>query len=86
MSQYLLLTAGIFQWTPFKRACLKSPRSPLSFLMSQWRDGAAGSFFMGLRHGAYCVGCCWALMASRLSSEDLVQYIVATSLAGIVPN
>jgi predicted metal-binding membrane protein len=54
--------------------------------MSQWRDGAAGSFFMGLRHGAYCVGCCWALMASRLSSEDLVQYIVATSLAGIVPN
>ena len=59
----LLLAAGIFQWTPLKRSCLSGCRSPLSFLMSEWRDGAAGSFSMGLRHGAYCVGCCWALMA-----------------------
>lgn len=59
----LLLAAGVFQWTPLKRACLRGCRSPLSFLMSEWRDGAAGAFSMGLRHGAYCVGCCWALMA-----------------------
>jgi predicted metal-binding membrane protein len=59
----LLIAAGIFQWTPLKRACLTGCRSPLSFLMSEWRDGAAGAFVMGLRHGAFCVGCCWFLMA-----------------------
>jgi predicted metal-binding membrane protein len=59
----LLIAAGIFQWTPLKRACLKGCRSPLSFLMSEWRDGAVGAFVMGLRHGTYCVGCCWFLMA-----------------------
>jgi predicted metal-binding membrane protein len=59
----LLIAAGIFQWTPLKRACLKGCRSPLTFLMSEWREGAAGAFIMGLRHGALCVGCCWVLMA-----------------------
>jgi predicted metal-binding membrane protein len=59
----LLIAAGVFQWTPFKRACLKGCRSPLSFLMSEWREGTAGAFVMGLRHGTYCVGCCWILMA-----------------------
>ena len=59
----LLIAAGIFQWTPLKLACLKGCRSPLSFLMSEWREGAAGAFAMGLKHGAYCVGCCWVLMA-----------------------
>jgi len=59
----LLLAAGVFQWTPLKHACLRGCRSPLSFLMGEWREGTAGAFRMGLRHGAYCVGCCWALMA-----------------------
>ena len=59
----LLIAAGIFQWTPLKRGWLKGCRSPLSFLMSEWRDGKAGAFIMGLRHGSYCVGCCWVLMA-----------------------
>ena len=59
----LLIAAGVFQWTPLKRACLKGCRSPLSFLMSEWREGTAGAFIMGLRHGTYCVGCCWFLMA-----------------------
>lgn len=59
----LLLAAGVFQWTPLKGACLKGCRSPLSFLMSEWRDGSAGAFVMGLRHGFYCLGCCWILMA-----------------------
>ena len=59
----LLIAAGVFQWTPLKRMCLKGCRSPLSFLMSEWREGKAGAFIMGLRHGSYCVGCCWILMA-----------------------
>ena len=59
----LLVTAGIFQLTPLKQACLKGCRSPLTFLMSEWREGAKGAFLMGLRHGAYCLGCCWILMA-----------------------
>jgi predicted metal-binding membrane protein len=59
----LLIAAGVFQLTPLKRACLKGCRSPLSFLMSEWRDGASGAFVMGLRHGSYCLGCCWILMA-----------------------
>jgi predicted metal-binding membrane protein len=63
LSGGLLIAAGIFQWTPLKRGCLKGCRSPLSFLMSEWRDGRLGAFVMGLRHGSYCVGCCWILMA-----------------------
>jgi predicted metal-binding membrane protein len=59
----LLIAAGVFQWTPLKRACLAACRSPLSFLMSRWREGARGALLMGLRHGLYCLGCCWALMA-----------------------
>jgi predicted metal-binding membrane protein len=59
----LLIAAGVFQWTPLKHSCLKKCRSPLSFLMSEWREGSAGAFIMGLRHGAECLGCCWALMA-----------------------
>jgi len=59
----LLIAAGMFQWTPLKEACLATCRSPLSFVMSEWREGVMGALVMGLRHGAYCVGCCWALMA-----------------------
>ena len=59
----LLIAAGIYQWLPIKYACLSHCRSPLGFLTSHWKEGLAGSFEMGARHGAYCVGCCWALMA-----------------------
>jgi len=59
----LLIAAGVFQWTPLKRACLAMCRSPLSFLMSGWREGRRGAFVMGLRHGLFCLGCCWALMS-----------------------
>ena len=58
----ILMAAGVYQLTPFKGACLTWCRSPLGFLMSSWRDGALGAFRMGLRHGLYCLGCCWALM------------------------
>jgi predicted metal-binding membrane protein len=59
----LLIAAGIFQLTPLKRACLATCRSPLSFVMTSWREGRVGAFTMGIRHGLYCLGCCWALMA-----------------------
>jgi predicted metal-binding membrane protein len=59
----VLVAAGVFQWTPLKRACLAACRSPLSFLMTGWREGRGGALVMGLRHGLHCLGCCWALMA-----------------------
>ena len=59
----LLIAAGIFQWTPLKHACLDHCRSPLTFLTQNWRDGVVGAAGMGLRHGVYCLGCCWLLMA-----------------------
>jgi predicted metal-binding membrane protein len=59
----LLVAAGVFQWTPLKRACLATCRSPLSFVMRGWREGGRGAFVMGLRHGLFCLGCCWALMS-----------------------
>jgi predicted metal-binding membrane protein len=58
----ILLVAGIYQWLPIKNACLAHCRSPLGFLTHEWRDGVLGAFIMGLRHGTFCVGCCWALM------------------------
>jgi predicted metal-binding membrane protein len=58
-----LLSAGLYQFTPVKTACLRGCRSPLAFIMAEWREGYAGALLMGLRHGAICIGCCWALMS-----------------------
>jgi predicted metal-binding membrane protein len=59
----LLLVAGVYQFTGAKNACLRQCRTPLSFLLNHWQSGGRGALVMGLRHGAVCVGCCWALMA-----------------------
>ena len=59
----LLLTAGTFQFTSLKQACLTHCRSPLGIVMGHWREGRGGALRMGLEHGLYCVGCCWVLMA-----------------------
>jgi predicted metal-binding membrane protein len=58
----ILVAAGLYQWLPAKSACLGHCRSPLGFLGSEWREGSTGALVMGLRHGAFCLGCCWALM------------------------
>ena len=58
----VLIAAGLYQWTPLKQACLRHCRSPLDFIVAYWRPGARGAVLMGLRHGVYCVGCCWLLM------------------------
>jgi len=60
----ILILAAFYQLTPLKDACLGKCRSPLGLLLGSWRDGRAGAFQMGARNGAWCVGCCWALMAS----------------------
>jgi predicted metal-binding membrane protein len=59
----LVLLAGLYQLTPLKRACLRQCRSPFAFLFNRWRDGWNGALRMGIEHGAYCLGCCWLLMA-----------------------
>ena len=59
----VLIAAGLFQWTPLKHACLIHCRSPVGFLTQHWREGNNGALLMGLHHGAYCLGCCWLLMA-----------------------
>ena len=59
----LLIAAGIWQLTPWKNACLRHCRSPIGFLSTHWRPGRTGAFRMGLVHGAFCMGCCWFLMA-----------------------
>jgi predicted metal-binding membrane protein len=58
----ILIAAGVYQWTPLKNACLKHCRTPLTFLLTDWREGAAGAFRMGVDHGYYCLACCWMLM------------------------
>jgi predicted metal-binding membrane protein len=59
-----LVAAAAYELTPIKDVCLTKCRSPLGFLLGAWRDGRWGALSMGARHGAWCVGCCWALMAS----------------------
>ncbi len=58
----LLVVAGLYQLTPFKRTCLESCRSPAAFLVQHWRRGISGAFQIGAAHGLFCLGCCWALM------------------------
>jgi len=58
----LLVAAGLYQFTPLKHACLGRCRHPLGFVAAHWRPGAWGAFRMGLLHGLWCLGCCWALM------------------------
>jgi predicted metal-binding membrane protein len=59
----LLFLAGLFQWTPLKHACLFRCRSPLGFLVAEWRPGRRGALMLGLKHGLNCAVCCWAIMA-----------------------
>jgi predicted metal-binding membrane protein len=63
ISGALLIVAGVYQWLPLKNACLSHCHSPVGFLSQYWREGRLGGFVLGLRHGIFCVGCCWLLMA-----------------------
>lgn len=60
----ILVVAAVYELTPLKDVCLGKCRSPLGFLFGAWRDGLSGALQMGVRHGGWCIGCCWALMAA----------------------
>ena len=63
VSGAVLVVAGLYQFTPWKRSCLRACRTPLGFIMTHnFGSGAPGAIRAGLSHGAYCLGCCWALM------------------------
>ena len=59
----VLALAGVYQFSPLKNACLRACRSPMDFVVLHWRAGNLGAFRLGIDHGLYCIGCCWALMA-----------------------
>jgi predicted metal-binding membrane protein len=80
LSGGLLLATGVFQFTDFKNACLNKCRTPMGFLLTEWRPGVRGACVMGLRHGAYCTGCCAMLMLLLfvLGVMNLVWIVVLT--------
>jgi len=78
----LLLIAGLYQFSPLKRLCLARCQSPMGFLLGEWRPGARGAFGMGLRHGLFCLGCCWALMALLFVGGVMnLAWVAALSIA-----
>ena len=79
----LLLAAGLFQWSSIKYDCLANCRTPIGFLMTEWRDGPRGAFVMGLRHGLSCLGCCWVLMI-LLFVLGVMNLLWIAALAGFV--
>ena len=78
-----LVLAAVYELTPLKDVCLGKCRSPLGFLLGAWRDGPAGGLTMGLRHGGWCIGCCWALMAS-LFALGLMSLAWMALVAGLI--
>src|SRR5207248_5978406 len=86
LSRYVVapvaLAGALYQVVPFKQACLRQCRGPLSFFLEHWRDGARGAFAMGARHGTYCVGCCWMLMVVLLALGVMsVAWMAVVSVA-----
>ena len=79
----LLMVAGAFQWSRLKYVCLTHCRSPISFLMTDWREGSTGALKMGLHHGIYCLGCCWVLMG-LLFVLGVMNLLWIAALAGFV--
>jgi predicted metal-binding membrane protein len=78
-----LVVAAIYQMTPLKDVCLGKCRSPLGFLLGTWRDGWRGAVQMGAKNGAWCVGCCWALMAS-LFALGIMSVVWMAIVAGLI--
>jgi predicted metal-binding membrane protein len=78
-----LLAAAVYEFTPFKDVCLGKCRSPLGYLLTSWRDGPSGALRMGAGHGAWCVGCCWALMAS-LFALGVMSLVWMAFVAGLI--
>lgn len=84
VSGVLLLIAGLYQVTPLKRVCLDACRSPLAFIMAHWRGGSGGAFRMGVAHGMYCLGCCWAMMLLLFAGGVMNLYVIAAISAVVL--
>jgi predicted metal-binding membrane protein len=78
-----LVVAAVYELTPLKDVCLGKCRSPLGSLLGSWRDGPAGALRMGAKNGAWCVGCCWALMAS-LFALGVMSILWMAVVAGVI--
>jgi predicted metal-binding membrane protein len=78
-----LIAAAGYELTPFKDVCLGKCRSPLGLLLGSWRDGRSGAVRMGLQNGAWCVGCCWALMASFFAL-GIMSVVWMAIVAGLI--
>ncbi len=78
-----LIVAAVYEMTPLKNVCLGKCRSPLGFLLGSWRSGHSGALQMGARHGAWCIGCCWALMAS-LFALGIMSVVWMAVVAGFI--
>jgi predicted metal-binding membrane protein len=77
----VLIAAGIYQLTPLKTACLKRCRSPVDFLVTHWHAGKVGALRLGVEHGAFCLGCCWALMAVLVVAGSMsLAWVLAIAL------
>jgi len=74
----IFLIAGLYQFAPLKRACLTHCRTPLGYFLTRWRNGPIGALRMGLHHGLFCVGCCWALMATAFAVGVMNMWWMAT--------
>jgi predicted metal-binding membrane protein len=73
----VLLLTGVYQWTRFKVDCLSHCRSPVAHFSAHWQEGTKGALRMGLAHGAYCLGCCWLLMALLFVGGVMNTYWIA---------
>ena len=77
----VLALAGVYQFTPLKDACLRACRTPADFLVQHWRGGTGGALRLGIAHGVYCLGCCWALMLVLIVAGSTgLQWVVAIAL------
>jgi predicted metal-binding membrane protein len=81
----VLVAAAAYEFTPAKYACLRRCRSPLGFVVSSWREGRIGALRMGTLHGAWCIGCCWALMAAlfALGAMSIAWMAVVAALIAV---
>jgi len=79
----ILIAAGLYQWTPLKGTCLTHCRNPMEFLSRSWRPGIGGAVVMGIHHGLYCIGCCWALMLI-LFAGGVMNLLLVAGIAALV--
>ena len=81
----ILLIAGVYQFTPLKSTCLRACRTPADFLLTHWHRGLSGQVRLGVEHGLYCLGCCWALMALFVGAGAMsLMWAVGIALVVIV--